>query len=464
MPAPSVASFSTLTALPPLRATPSPAATPRYALGFSVFLLVNAALFLRPAEIIPGLVGLEIYLFVILACLAVAFPAVLEELSPAALEGRPITVCVLGLLIAAVLSHLSRFHLVSAAACGYEFFKLVVYYLLFVGLVTTPERLRRFLFWLAIFAAALALLAVLDYHDLIRLPTLKTLQAVERDQATGRDVIIRRLQATGPFHDPNDFCVLLVVGIMLVLYGLTEARHGLARVAWIGPLVVLFYALALTQSRGGFLALLGGLSVFLLTRFGWTLTLALGACLLPVLFVAFAGRQTDISASAGTGQERIQIWSDGLMLFRTAPVFGVGMNEYEIFVGHVAHNSYLQAFTELGVLGGTLFLGAFFLALTALRRMGTEGRRIVDPELRRLHPYLTGAIAGYATGMLSLTLNYIVPTYMILGLAAAFCRMTVTQPPVLATRFDLQLVGRFAGIAVLFLVGLTVFVRLFFQH
>src|SRR5262249_44650933 len=135
-----------------------------------------------------------------------------------------------------------------------------------------------------------------------------------------------------------------------------------------------------------------------------------------------------------------------------------------LHVGHVAHNSYLQAITELGIVGGSLFLGAFVIAWKTLRSLGAKGRRIVDPELRRLHPYLTGAFAGYTVGMLTLTLNYVVPTYVVLGLATACGRMTLTRPTAPALRFDLRLAGRILGITVLFLVGLTVFVRLLFQH
>ena len=461
MPLPSLASAA---ALPVWPSPEVAAAPPRAAAGFGLFLLVNAALFLRPAEIVPGLVGLEIYLFLIVACFLVAFPAVFEQLSVRALDRNPLTVCVIGLWIAVILSHLCRFQVLGAAEVGYEFFKLLVYYLLFIALVTTPERLLRFLFWLAIFASALALIAILEYHDWIQLPTLKTLRAVEHDQASGRDIIVRRLQATGPFHDPNDFCVLLVVGILLSLHGLTELRHGTARWLWLGPLAVLFYAFSLTQSRGGFLALVGGLFAFLLTRFGWRTALGIAALLLPALLMALTGRQTDISAGAGTGQERIQIWSDALLVFREAPLFGVGMNEFEKHVGHVAHNSYLQGFAELGLIGGTLFLGAVFLAVTNFRRAGTGGREIVDPELRRLHPYLTGAVTGYAVGMFSLTLNYIVPTYVILGLAAVWNRVAVTKPAIPPAPFDLRLVRRFLALALVFLVGLTLFVRVFFKH
>jgi hypothetical protein len=461
-------SISSFAPAPSLAAWPSPgvatAAPPRAATGFGLFLLVNAALFLRPAEIVPGLVGLEIYLFLIVACLLFAFPAVIEQLSVRTLDRNPLTVCVLGLWIAVIVSHLCRFHVGGAAASGYEFFKILVYYLLFVGLVTTPERLLRILFWLTIFASALALIAILEYHDWIHLPTLKTLRAIEHDPASGRDIIVRRLQATGPFHDPNDFCVLLVVAILLSLHGLTEVRRGGARWLWLGPLGILFYAFSLTQSRGGFLALLGGLFAFLLTRFGCRTTLGLAALLLPALFITLAGRQTDISAGSGTGQERIQIWSDGLLLFRDAPLFGVGMNEFEKLVGHVAHNSYLQALVELGLFGGTLFLGAVFLAVMNLHRAKTGGCEIADSDLKRLHPYLTGAVTGYAVGMFSLTLNYIVPTYMILGLAAAWNRVATTRPPTPPAPFDLRLVRRFLALSLFFLVVLTLFVRVFFKH
>src|SRR6185312_4884877 len=82
---------------------------PRYGLGFVLFVLLNAMLFVRPAEIVPALLGWEIYQVCILACLLTSFPVLLEQLQPRALEARPLTVCVLGLLLAVVLSHLTAF-------------------------------------------------------------------------------------------------------------------------------------------------------------------------------------------------------------------------------------------------------------------------------------------------------------------------------------------------------------------
>src|SRR5262245_49549669 len=112
-----------------------------YALGFGLFLLLNAALFLRPTEIIASLAGVQLFEALIITCFAVSFPAVFNQLRPARLKASPITCCVLGLLVAAALSHLSHMRLGQAFTESYSFFKIVVYYLLFVGLVNTPQRL-----------------------------------------------------------------------------------------------------------------------------------------------------------------------------------------------------------------------------------------------------------------------------------------------------------------------------------
>jgi putative inorganic carbon (hco3(-)) transporter len=431
------------------------------ALGFLLFIALNAVLFVRPAEIIPALLGWEIYLVCILACLFVSFPVVLEQLNSKLLEIRPITVCVFGLLLAVILSHLTHFRFDETIKNGWEFFKMVLYFLLLVGLVRTPGRLRTFLRCFVVFAAVVAALAVLQYHGLIKLPNLNPLKDSMRNDATGKDSFILRLQGSGIFQDPNDLCILLVISILLALHWLTDPQVGFVRLVMLLPLLLFAYALALTQSRGGMLALLAGFAVFMRIRFGWVQSLLLGVVLVPLLLVVFAGRQTDISAMEGTGQERIQIWSEGLTLLRGDPLFGIGVNEYDTHVGHVAHNSYLHAFTELGFLGGFFYVGAFALALTSLYRLGAEGRYILDPELRRLYPYLFGTIAAYAVGMISLTLCYIIPTYTVLGLATAYRQMTITSPPLREQRCDASLAMRLAGLSLLVLVGIYLSVRLF---
>jgi O-antigen ligase len=440
------------------------AAASRHAVGFLLFILLNAVLFVRAGEIVPGAEGWHIYECLILACFAVSFPAVLAQFTAKSLEERPITVCVLGLSLAVVLSFLAQLDLVQLADSGLLFLKIVVYYVLFVGLVDSPARLRTFLFWMTAFAAVTVSLAVLQFHGVITLPNLDQIQDTLRD-AGGRESFIKRLTGSGIFHDPNELGVLISLSIVLSLYWLTDRRSGLARFLWIVPLALFLYAMYLTQSRGALLALGAGLAVFLVFRFGWRTALLAGLVLAPAALLVLSTRMTDLSTEGGTGQDRIQVWSDGLVLMREAPLFGVGVGSFDKRIGLVAHNSYLQCLVELGVFGGVLFVGAFYLAVAQLRRLGDRRKHVfTDPETARLYPYVFGAVVCYAVGMMSLTLSYIVPTYTVLALATVFVRTAPVGPPLPAVHFNLRLVGRMFAVAVVGIAGLYLFVRLFVVH
>src|SRR5687767_10908846 len=78
-------------------------------LGFVLFLLVTAVMFIRPAEIIPALDALPIYEVLIIGALVTSLPAVLRQLSLDSLTRNPVTYCVVGFLIAVVLSNVAHF-------------------------------------------------------------------------------------------------------------------------------------------------------------------------------------------------------------------------------------------------------------------------------------------------------------------------------------------------------------------
>ena len=371
-------------------------------MGFILFLLVTATLLIRPAEQLSELQGLRLYETLILLCFAFSFSSVLDQFTIAKLEIRPISLCMFGLVCAVALAHLSQGNAAGAAENGFEFFKILVYYLLLVGNITTTFRLRVFLMCLGLSAVAFVTLAVLQYHEVITLPEPEPVAVgfdrpkgnghnkdafvkdQEYDAESGQMVEFKRLRGTGIFRDPNDICLLLTMGIFIALYGLTDNGLGALRFAWVGPLVFFVYALSLTQSRGGLLSMLVGFMALFYARFGWRGTLLLGVPLVPVALAFFGGRMGSMSTSEGTGQTRIQIWSDTIMAMQTAPLFGVGLNELSTWVGKAAHNSFLGAYAELGLFGGTLFFAAFFFALMTLLRLLANRQLMADGELRRL--------------------------------------------------------------------------------
>ena len=432
-------------------------------MDFALFILVNVATFLRPAEISPALAGVPVYLILILACTLVALPRLLAQWASQPLGERPITVCVLGVLAAVVMSHLARGNAGLAWWWGVEFGKVVLYYLLLVGIVDSPSRLRQFLIWLLICIGASAGLSLLQYHGVIDIPTLKVLERHERDPATGDDYIIWQLVGTGIFNDPNDLCVILSMGVLIGLYFARDRCYGPARLMFLMPVALIGYALYLTQSRGGLLALIAGLMTVFAIQLGTKKAILLAVIGLPVVLAGLGGRFAKMSSSEDTAQQRIELWREALVLFRGSPAFGIGVNRLDGEIGLVAHNSYVHAYAETGFFGGTAFVGAFFLAVLILHGAGRWAADAEAPGLTRLRPYLWAILASYLVALYSITRIYVASTYLPLGLIEAYQRFVPVGPAGSGLRIGGKVMAATAAASFACLVALNVFVRIFAQ-
>lgn len=411
----------------------------------------------------PDLAAVPIYECLILACLLTSLRGVSELLSWRRLVERPIALGVLGMLAAIFLSHASHFDLWSARFDALEFLKVVIYFFLLLANVDSPQRLRSFLFWLLGCIAVTVGLALLQYHAWIDLPALTALQQTEIDPATGMVYTFPRLRSTGIFNDPNDLSMIAVAGIAIAAYFLTDREAGWARFAAALALAACGYALLLTRSRGGLLALIAALGMLFQARYGWRKAILAGAVALPVLLLVAGGRQADIGGAMeeGTGQERIKLWSQGLGMLRSAPLFGIGQNRYAEEAGLVAHNSYVHCFGELGLFGGSIFLGLFFYTIRALYRLPVEELAEFDPETARLRPYLLAMVSGCAASMLTISRPYVLPTYLALGLAASYLGQMQPERGAAEEPLGKQLLKHVAGASLAMLAATYLFVRVF---
>jgi O-antigen ligase len=278
-------------------------------------------------------------------------------------------------------------------------------------------------------AAVMIAMSVLDYLDIIEM--LKITHVVETHGVDlfGREVKITRMCGTGMFHDPNDISLIVVVMSIICIYYLLEPTERLSRntaimfiskLIWLLPLAVFFTGLLCTQSRGGLLAMGAAIVAWSTVRYGKLPALAaifLGIIAIPIML----GRQGDINLNEGTAQQRIRLWSDGLVAITNHRVlFGIGEGRYDEVAELVAHNSYIHSFVELGFLGGTFFFGCFFFAFYGLWKIESQKIPIYNPELHRFKAYFAGILAGYCIGMCSLSRCYIPPTYLICGIATCY--------------------------------------------
>jgi O-antigen ligase len=395
-------------------------------MAFGLFIALNAVLLIRPEELMPDIEGLRLYLILIALSTVTSLGRLTQQLNPADLHRNPITVCVLALIASLAVSCTFPVGIEFAIDQVPEFCKVVLYYLLIVAVVNTPARFRAFLTWLVLFSFVLTLLGMLQFYEIIDVEALAQAVQGDVDPETGDPIFYTRLCSSGIFNDPNDLCLVINMGILICLYRATSRPVRPTVVVWAALAVFFGVALSLTRSRGGFLAALAGPVVLFHARYGWRKAAPLILAFLPGMFWAFGGRQTDIGAGDNdTSQQRLQLWSDGLAAFPSSPLWGIGYGEYYERFRLVAHNSYVQSFVELGVIGGTLFAGAYYLAVAGLYRLKAEPDSTGDPEFVRARPYVLGAIVAYAVGMFSISRNFNVPTYLTLGLAAAYLRIAI---------------------------------------
>lgn len=429
-------------------------------MSFFLLILVTAILFIRPNDFIPVLESIQLYLIAILACLATSVNVVTEQLSGDSLRRRPITACVFGLFWVTLLSNLCNFRFDGLVNHGIDFVKQTLFYLLVVGLVNSRNRLRCYLLSVAGILIVPIGMALLQHYRYIDLPAFRF---VVVDRSTGGIKVINdgRMRGSGMFNDPNDVCLLINVGLMLSLYGLLSTRGMLRKILWLAPVVLFVDALRATQSRGGLLGALASIAVLLVSRFGIRKGLLLASMAVPLVLSQMGGRQVEFDSSEGTAQGRIQLWRSALAVFRTSPILGVGTNRTEEFIGKAVHGSFVQTYSDLGFLGGTLWVGAFYHSYRRLFQLQARGRSVPDPDLDFMRPFIMAAVTGYVIVMMSTNHPYHVTTYWVLALAAAaICLADKDQPPpgeVLSGR----LIWRLIGASLIFLIAMNVYIRIF---
>lgn len=421
-------------------------------MNFVLFLILNAVLLLRPEELFPQITGARLYLITIVACVVTSLPGILARLTPDALRERPIGVCVLGLWAAGFLSHfVYRWRGDEGVDFAGEFGKVVLYYFLFLAVVDSPARFRALAAWLLLCVVTSSTLAVLDFHEVLDFDAIEPAMQRDFDPETGEEIWLPRLASSGIFSDPNDLCLALNLGMLCCVY-LAASGTNILRFAWLLPIPALLYALSLTHSRGGMIGLLAGVSAWLFARYGGKRSMPLAVVAGVALLALIGGRSANITGG-GTAHERVMLWAQGIGDLIKMPVYlipGLGVDYYPDEYGLVAHNSFVSSYVETGLLGGGFFLGAFYIAGRLVHRVGRHSP--VEDWVRAARPFIFAVVVGYAAGAYSVSRQFVLPTYITLGLASAYLEMALPQTP---DRYRVS--GRwFLRLAILSVIGLVV--------
>jgi putative inorganic carbon (HCO3(-)) transporter len=236
---------------------------------------------------------------------------------------------------------------------------------------------------------------------------------------------VHRVSAQGGnmLGDNNHLATGLVMTIPIVMYLAIHSVHRFMRVAcWI-YVFLLFVGSIFTYSRGGFLAMVGAMSVlWLRSSFKMVTTIALAFfAVVVVMFAPDALWQRfgsiDDFRDDGSAMGRLDIWRVALQLGFSHPLTGIGFHGTTLpfLVAQVdgsvqpraIHNSYLEVFTEAGIFAFMCHLLLFFAMAIYLQQVRRLTRGLDEWKWAfDLASMLQVSIVGYAIGSFFLSLGF----------------------------------------------------------
>jgi len=183
------------------------------------------------------------------------------------------------------------------------------------------------------------------------------------------DVIgqLTRIRGAGFLSDPNDLAQILLIALPLAFIAWRRGRIVANFFVVLVPAALLLWTTYLTHSRGGLIALAAVALLAARKKLGTTASTGLAAVfILGMIALDFTGGR---GISAADGADRLEAWANGLEMFKSAPIFGIGFGGFTDLYEITAHNSFVLCLAELGLLGSTLWLALLVTTTTGLNRI-----------------------------------------------------------------------------------------------
>ena len=269
----------------------------------------------------------------------------------------------------------------------------------------------------------------------------------------------------GPSADPNYEALSLVMTVPLAIWLIRYEERDLWKRVGLICAPVLAFAVFVSQSRGGLLALtvMAGLAwlnsrhkVRLLTRFA--LAAAFMFAIAPGQVVKRI-EQIQIRGQEATGAElsalsRVELGRAGIRMMEDHPVFGVGLGQFKsvefhynpLLIDleanpHIAHDTYVQLGAEGGI--PTLVLYLAILGVTLATCRAAQKLPGVPDDIAALALSFQIGLIGIAVAQLFLSAQYVKEVWVFISLtpnlyaisvlAAAKSRQAVSAQTVVAT-------------------------------
>ena len=413
------------------------------------FILVYVVLVIvRPQEY-PGLVDLE-WPILQIAFVAAFLAWAISARKTFADAPYPLAI---GFLVACMLSEVANGWSGGAIAQATQFGPIIMSFIMLSHAVTTRKRLSIAMFTFVACSCVLAL------HGVEQVQTGIGWTGMPLVQDDGR------IQYVGIFSDPNDLGLLFVSVLPMAFYLSSRGGLlGLARLLWLAAAALLLYGIYLTNSRGAMLAVAVVTGAWLWMRRGIVTAVVVGGLGLAGMTM-LPSRLRELDASESSAAGRVDAWYEGLQMFISQPLFGVGAGNFTEHNYLTAHNSFVLVLAETGFFGFTIWLAfvgyCFRMMLTIYRHQPVLADAAAEAEWkteRTIAGTLFLTLCGLFAAAFFLSRSYTIVLYMITALIVGEYVGARTRYPSLPTFSlgrDLVRLPLYAIVGVIALYGIT---------
>jgi O-antigen ligase len=348
------------------------------------------ALYVRPQDWVPGLVGLPTAYIIIPLGLVVGFAIRAQDPDSHKAPQNGILFVYLGIIFISTLVNTD----VGQAYHQLDLFaKRVAVFFIVIWIVNSVRRVEVTI-W-----TCLLLSGFLAYQAILQANTGQSWGGQTPEPGYAEI----RVRWYGDWDGPNVYALLFVMAFGMAMEYLL-GPHGIIKRAIALVLCSAFLgAIFYTNSRGAILGVVVMLMFYFRSRFRSVFALAAAALLVGAILAFGPSRMSQVSSKESSAHERTWLWEQGLTLLRNNPVLGVGRGQFarRVDLRLIAHNNFVQNFAETGLTG--------FLCFCLLLWYSFKGNRLAsDPRFKPPPP-----IAAQGRILMSVLVGYTAVTFFV---------------------------------------------------
>lgn len=278
----------------------------------------------------------------------------------------------------------------------------------------------------------------------------------------GTASVAGRVRFRGNLEDPNELSLTVGIGFPFAVAFYAMKKTFLRAILVIVSFGLVGSCVFYSQSRGGQLVLIAVLGTLFIKRFGWKVGgLVGGIAAVPLLILATMTGRSE-SEAEGSALERIECLQIGLELVKRFPLIGVGKGQFGEYHFLTAHNSYVLAAAETGLIGFAVWSCVIYLgvkiplsALGALK--GKEGRQFDDA--RHLSTALLASMIGLVLGSYFLSFSFHAILWIYVGLTGAMAGLVRRLVPEWRVRISGKELGAIVAANITLLVVIFLYAK-----